>query len=86
MKLRVRFMTLSGKFDVHHSETFESTKDALEAVKKYAESEGYTNIKQLEDEDSDPYFLNLRYTGRTPGGRGGRNVAFAEDAETVFES
>jgi hypothetical protein len=72
----VRFATLTGKFAVLPEEhKFSTSADALAAVTKYAEANGYRNVKAVMDVDS------LRYTAITPGGRGGRNVAFADFTE-----
>ena len=71
--IRVRFATLAGPFRLlGETKHFDTPAAALAAVKEYAEAAGYSNIKPVEDADS------VRYTARTPGGRGGRNVAFAD--------
>jgi hypothetical protein len=72
MSLRIKFASLSGKFTTAHEQVFATYADALAAVKAYAESGGYTNVRAVDDADS------VRFTARTPGGRGGRNVAFAD--------
>jgi hypothetical protein len=77
----VRFMSLSGKFETVKEETFLSADAALEAVKAHALSEGYSNVKMVDDGDFD----GVRFTARTPGGRGGRNVAFG-DYDGDFDS
>lgn len=74
-KVVVRFMTLEGKFDVARTESFDTTKAATDAVRAYAEAAGYTNVKLVDDgEEPDA----PRFTATTPGGRRGRNVAFAD--------
>jgi hypothetical protein len=71
--LIVKFATLSGPFAVLPAEfRYESRSAALAAVKAFAEAAGYTNVREVADADS------FRYTARTPGGRSGRNVAFAD--------
>lgn len=77
----VKFMSLTGKFQTVREESFASFALALAAVKAHAESGGYTNVAEVTDDDP----CSIRYTARTPGGRGGRNVAFADfghDSET----
>jgi hypothetical protein len=71
--LIVKFATVQGSFALFPAEfRYETRSAALAAVKAYAEAAGYTNVREVEDVDS------FRYTARTPGGRGGRNVAFAD--------
>jgi hypothetical protein len=72
--VKVRFMSLSGPFRTVREETFASDSAALEAVKKYAAAAGFTNVSCLDDDDP----CSVRYTARTPGGRSGRNIAFAD--------
>jgi hypothetical protein len=74
MRIIVRFMTLSGKFAVSKTENFASMPEATKAVEAYAASHGFTNVKLVDDGEFD----SQRFTARTPGGRGGRNVAFAD--------
>lgn len=68
----VRFMTLSGKFAPLKEEKFATLAECLVAVEAHAVTGGYTHVKSVEDIDS------IRYTARTPGGRGGRNIAFVD--------
>lgn len=75
MALTLDFFTLSGKFARVKTESFPSSEKALEAVKAYAESAGYTGIKFV-DEDSPGE--GVRFTGTTPGGRAGRNIAMGD--------
>ena len=70
--IRLRFASVSGPFTVHpHGTLYQTHAAALAAVVAYATAHGYSNVKPLEDSDA------IRYTARTPGGRGGRNIAFA---------
>jgi hypothetical protein len=79
--ITVRFYTLVGKFAVTKTEDFTSEKDALAAVKAYAEAAGFSGVKIVEDGDFD----GVRFTAKTPGGRGGRNVAAADyGAEDMY--
>ena len=73
--VEVRFMTLSGKFDIAKKKTFSTVKDAEIAVKAYVEPHGFTCVKLVYDgEEPD----NARFTAKTPNGRSGRNVAFLD--------
>ena len=73
--LTVRFATLEGSsIKTVRTEDFDTDAQALLAVKQYAETAGFTNVKAVSDEDG----YSLRYTATTPGGRHGRNVAFAD--------
>jgi hypothetical protein len=75
--MRVRFMTLAGKFAVASEATFADAKVATAAIEAHAASGGYTNVKAVDDGD----YGSIRYTARTPGGRGGRNIAFVDYEE-----
>ncbi len=70
-KIEVQFMTLNGTFAHAHKRTYDDAQAAFVAVRAYAEHGGYTKVAE-HDNDGD----GVRYTARTPGGRGGRNVAF----------
>lgn len=72
--LKVRFMSLDGKFCRVKEESFTSQSEALKAVSEYASAAGFTGVKVVEDNDFD----SIRFTARTPGGRSGRNVAFGD--------
>lgn len=72
--IAVRFMSLVGKFATVREERFSTTQEALAAVRAYCEPAGYTSVKIADDNDCG----ELRFTARTPGGRGGRNVAFGD--------
>lgn len=76
----VRFMLAhDGSFKTTKVETFASGKEVLAAVKAYAEPMGYTNIKEVENDESGiPEVDGYRITGKTPGGRSGRNIAFVD--------
>jgi hypothetical protein len=70
--IAVRFYSLTGKFAPVREEQFATVADARVAVEAHAASGGYTNVKPVEDADS------IRWTARTPGGRGGRNIAYSD--------
>jgi hypothetical protein len=72
--VKVSFYTLTGSLRLVKTETFKSVSEAVEAARKYAEPEGYTNIKETEDDPIDGF----RITGTTPNGRAGRNIAFGD--------
>jgi hypothetical protein len=74
--IEVRFMSLVGKFTTVKTEQFPTISAAIATVTTYAEAGGYSNVKLVDDgEDPDSW----RVTAKTPGGRGGRNVAFLDD-------
>lgn len=70
--LTVKFMSIIGPFKTLREESFSTSAEALAAVTAHATAGGFTNVKCIEDADS------WRYTARSPGGRGGRNVAFMD--------
>lgn len=75
MAITVRFVALTGNsVATVKTETFETGAAAFEAVAKYANENGFTNVKEIDGEDPG----SLRYTAKTPGGRPGRNVAFGD--------
>ena len=77
--ITIRFMSLVGKFAEVRKETFPTTQLALEAVKAHAATAGYTNVKIADNADFAHCIIShVRYTARTPGGRGGRNIAFGD--------
>ena len=76
MSVKVRFMTLSGVFCTAKEETFSDSTTAMFAVCKYAADNGFKNVKLVDDKEAPGVW---RYTAITPNGRGGRNIAFAED-------
>jgi hypothetical protein len=75
MAIEVQFFSLVPPFARVKTEVFADEKAALAAVKAYAEPQGYTNVRLVEGDDPCEGF---RYTGRTPGGRSGRNIAFGD--------
>lgn len=77
--IEIRFVALSGPPKVVKTEKFQSSKDAIDAVRAYAEPSGFTNIKLVDGDD--PYD-GFRITGKTPGGRNGRNLAYGDWDET----
>ncbi len=72
--IAVRFMTLAGPFTTLRTESFATLTGAGAAVVAHAQSGGFSNVARVEEDDPGSY----RFTARTPGGRGGRNVAFAD--------
>lgn len=68
----IKFMTLSGKFSTLREEVFPDMQAAKRAIEKHATDGGYRNVKEVMDESGD----SLRFTATTPGGRGGRNIAY----------
>lgn len=74
MKISVRFMTLEGKFALLREETFDDLPAAKLAIEAHAKTGDYTNVKLADNDDDD----TMRFTARTPGGRSGRNIAYAE--------
>lgn len=75
MQVIVKFMTLTGKFATAREERFASLAEATKAIEAYAAANGFTNAKLVENHED---FDSMRFTARTPGGRGGRNIAFAD--------
>lgn len=73
--LTLRFYTLTGPFAFVREESFPSTDAAMQAVRTYAASVGYSSFKMIDDEDG------VRITGKTPGGRSGRNIAIGDWTE-----
>lgn len=73
--MTLKLMTLTGKFRVERTEEVADTQSAMALVLSHAHSGGYTNVKPVQDVES------IRYTARTPGGRGGRNVAYLDFPE-----
>jgi hypothetical protein len=76
--LKLRLMSLVGPFAPVGEVRCADLKEALAAVKEHASRAGYTNVK-IADDGADDGDGSYRFTARTPGGRPGRNVAFAED-------
>jgi hypothetical protein len=70
----IRFMNLdNGKFREVDRREFTSILEAQYAVKTYAETAKFSHVKFIDGEDD-----GFRFTARTPGGRGGRNIAYGE--------
>lgn len=74
--IHLRLMALSGKFTCVAEITCPDAAAALAAVVEHANSGGYSHVQKVIDDNSE--YDGFRYTARTPGGRGGRNVAFAQ--------
>lgn len=72
--ISVRYLNLKGPLKLLRTEEFDTANDALAAVKRYAEQHGFTDVV-IKDDDNPSSF---RYTATTPGGRKGRNIAFAD--------
>lgn len=75
--ITVKFYTLSGKFDFLREQTFATMQEVHAAVQAHAASGGFTNVKELAEDCG----CALRFTARTPGGRGGRggrNIAYVD--------
>lgn len=68
--IEVRLMGLD-KFECVRTVIVKTKDEALRVVKEYCEPHGFTNVKCIDDDDG------WRFTAKTPGGRSGRNVAFA---------
>lgn len=75
MKIIVHFMTLEGKFTLVRTEPFANYDTAIAAVEAYAATAGFTFVERVHDAEDDM----IRFTARTPGGRNGRNIAFADE-------
>lgn len=76
MVFLVRLMSLSGPFRVVREERLSSLAEVKAAVESHAIAGGYSKVKLAEDwEECDGY----RFTATTPGGRAGRNVAYADE-------
>ena len=75
VRYEVCFMSLTGKFTRVKTETFPTLADAETAVRAYVAAAGFRGMKRIEDNEYDGY----RFTATTPGGRGGRNVAFVDE-------
>jgi hypothetical protein len=72
--ISIRFCSLSGKFALLETRDFATLAEAHAAIVAYATAAGYTNVKEASDFPDDGF----RWTGKTPGGRSGRNVAFGD--------
>jgi len=73
--VRARFMSVKGPFKTVKEETFPAERDAFLAVQEFYAALGFTNIAIKVDDEFD----GARVTAKTPGGRGGRNIAFLDE-------
>ena len=71
--VKVIYYSLSSPFCAVKTESFDSDNAGILAVEQYAKENGFTNVKQVEDED-----FEVRMTATTPNGRAGRNIARLE--------
>lgn len=74
--IEVRFMSLVGKFATERTTRFATYTEAFAAIRAHAEAGGFRNVKLVDDSEEQDA---MRFTATTPGGRGGRNVAFADE-------
>lgn len=72
MTIHLKLMTLTGRFETQLEIELATMAEVRETVRQHIAQSGYTNLKEIDDADS------IRFTARTPGGRGGRNVAYAD--------
>ena len=70
----VRFMTLTGKYTTLREQDYPTKAEAVAAIEAHAASGSYSKVKPVEDYDG----YMTRYTATTPGGRGGRNIAYID--------
>lgn len=73
MAITVRLMTLQGRFELQLEVECENFEAVRATVESHAQSGGYRNVKRVDDGDG-----TLRFTATTPGGRGGRNIAYVD--------
>jgi len=73
--IEVRFMTLTGEPRRVRTETFDTLAKATAAVETHAAAGGFKNVRLVENECDG---FHLRWTATTPGGRHGRNIAYAD--------
>jgi hypothetical protein len=71
--VKLIYYTLDSKFGVLKSEMHDSVNDAFWKAKEYGRENGFTNIRQVDDDD-----FTIRVTATTPNGRAGRNIAAIE--------
>lgn len=69
----LRLATLTGTFALGEPQTVTSEVEARKLVEKHAASGGFTHVALIQED-----ICSARYTARTPGGRGGRNIAFID--------
>ena len=72
--IRVRFMSVKGKFRVLKTLDFDNLRQARYDIVEFYSPLGFSNFNLI---DTDPG-EGGRFTATTPGGRAGRNVAFYE--------
>lgn len=72
--MKVRFVSLTGPLKTVREEELSNAQAALAAVVEHAKSGGLSDVKAVQEDDG----WSIRYTATTPGGRRGRNVAFAD--------
>lgn len=81
MKIEIRFLVLTGPVKTAKTEYFDNYAQAFEAVRKYAENAGFSNVKQVNYDDEYGDSREFRITATTPNGRRGRNIAFGFEGE-----
>lgn len=79
-KLHLKLCTLTGPFKVIHetAQECESSAAALAIVQAHALAGGFTNVQEVQED-----VVSVRYTAKTPGGRSGRNIAFADYCDDI---
>jgi hypothetical protein len=77
MNYRTRFYSLTGAPKTIREEYHETEQESLDALRIYAESQGFRNIKMVDEEDG----YHIRVTATTPNGRPGRNIGSIEPGE-----
>jgi len=74
----LRLMTLSGRYAMASESKYQSIDDARARVEAWALGGGYSlPVKMVPDDDPGTW----RFTAKTPGGRSGRNIAYAHYEE-----
>lgn len=74
--MQLRLMTTTGPLATLSTHEVESKTQAQALVDAHAAEHGITNVKPVNAGDYQDE--GLRYTGTTPGGRSGRNIAYLE--------
>lgn len=74
--ITLRLCSLAGKFCIVRTVEVSSESEALAVARAHAEPAGYSSVRIADD--ADEMGMGFRIVARTPGGRGGRNVAFAD--------
>ena len=67
------FYTLGDTFAISHRQDFPTEQEAFDAIRQYAETAGFTRVREVSDED-----YETRVTATTPNGRAGRTVGRIE--------